>query len=84
MSIREDLAEQNPDAVLWDGLDAALIGIAHRCGQPALAVYDYQLCVEAFEQEGMTYEEAVEWLDFNVVGAWVGPNTPVMLVRPEP
>ena len=27
-----------------------------------------------------TYEEAVEWMDFNVVGAYVGKTTP-MFVR---
>ena len=24
------------------------------------------------EKEGWTHEEAIEWMDYNVVGAWVG------------
>ena len=27
----------------------------------------------------MTHEEAVEWMDFNVVGAWVGETTPIFV-----
>jgi hypothetical protein len=54
--------------------------MARRCGQPTLAVYDYDLAVKKLiERDGMSYDEAVEWMEFNVVGAWVGPNTPVWL-----
>ena len=31
------------------------------------------------EKEGWTHEEAVEWMDFNVVGAWVGETTPIFV-----
>ena len=27
----------------------------------------------------MEYEEAIEYFEFNVVGAWVGDNTPVFI-----
>lgn len=84
MTLRERIAEENPEALFADGLDEALVGMAVRCGQPALAVYDYARAVEVFmTRDGMTYEEAVEWMDFNVVGAWMGPHTPVWLRRPE-
>jgi hypothetical protein len=79
--IKARLADENPDAILWDGLDDALVGVARRCGQPTLAVYDYFRCVAAYRLTGMTYEDAVEWIEFNVVGGWLGPNTPIMLVR---
>jgi len=77
--LKARLAEENPEALLWDGLESALVGIARRCGQPTLAVYDYNLCIEALMQEGMSHDEAVEYIEFNVVGGWLGPNTPVML-----
>jgi len=85
---REDIADllsdENPEALLADGFEAAFIGLSRRCGQPTLVTYDYNLGVEVLiQRDGMTYEEAVEWMEFNVVGAWVGPNTPVWLVRPE-
>ena len=67
MSIREELAEQNPEALLIDDADDALIGISQRCGQPALACYSYEKLVEIFD---------AEWVDFNIVGAWLGEHTP--------
>ena len=43
-----------------------------------LAVYDRQKCIEILmERDGMTDEEAVEYFDYNVTGAWVGENTPI-------
>lgn len=78
------LKEENEEALFADGLDAALVGIARRCGQPTLAVYDYDKCVRIFmERDGMSYEDAIEWMEFNVVGAWMGENTPLWLYRPD-
>jgi len=82
-AVRDLLENENPEAFLWDGLDDALVGVARRCGQPTLAVYDYEKCAEVFVAQGMTYEEAVEWIEFNVVGGWIGEMTPVMLMRPS-
>ncbi len=31
------------------------------------------------EGEGWTYKEAVEWLNFNVVGAWLGEGIPMFV-----
>ena len=31
------------------------------------------------ERDGMTREEAIEWMEFNVVGAWVGETTPIFV-----
>lgn len=77
-----DMLEENPDALLADGFEAAFIGISRRCGQLPLAVYDYPKGVEVLVQrDGMTEEEAVEWMEFNVVGAWVGEHTPIWLTR---
>jgi hypothetical protein len=27
----------------------------------------------------MSYEEAIEWYDFNIIGAYVGEKTPVFM-----
>ena len=71
------LAAESPDAVLWDNLDAAIVGIAERDGL-AVAVYDYDRMIAVFmDREGWTAEEAAEWVDFNIVGAYVGPGTPL-------
>lgn len=77
-SIREQLSEENPQALFADGFDGALVGIARRCGQPALAVYSRAKCVEILAKQ-MSHEEAEEYIDFNVTGAWVGENTPIFM-----
>lgn len=84
MTLREALAEIDEEMLMADGFDEALIGYAQRCGQPALAVYDRNKCIDIMvERDGMSYEEAEEFFEFNVVGAWVGDRTPLFLCRPE-
>ena len=78
---KEAIRELNPEALSMDGFDSALIGIAERCGQPALLVYDRDLCIEALVKDGMTEEEAVEYFEFNCAGAWVGEHTPLIMTR---
>lgn len=80
-SIKEELKELNPEALLIDGFDEALIGISRRCSQPALAVYDTQKIAEILQGEGMTHAEAHEYIDFNIAGAWMGEHTPILLDR---
>jgi hypothetical protein len=76
------LVDENPDVLFADGLDAAFVGYARRCGQPTLAVYDFELCCKVImERDGIDYDEAAEYLEFNSVGAWVGENTPLWLFR---
>ena len=63
-----------------DGLDDAIIGTGCRCGQPDLLAYDVEKIIEIFvKRDGMTYEEASEFVDYNVVGAWVGAETPIFI-----
>jgi len=36
-----------------------------------------------FEGQGMTAEEAEEWIAYHLEGAWVGDRTPIILYRGE-
>lgn len=66
-----------------DGFDEAILGVAVRfTGDPVVA-YDYRACVDILIARGATRLEAEEYMDFNVVGAWHGPETPVFVVKPE-
>jgi len=81
MSIRDRLqlwlADQEEDCALADGFDDALIGIA----QQFIAVYDREKYVQILvDRDGMDYEEANEFFEFNVQGAYVGEGTPAFLV----
>mgnify|MGYP001296123174 FL=1 len=66
--------------LLADGFEGAFIGVSTRCGQPTLAVYDANKCLQILiDRDDMTHEEALEYFNFNVIGAWVGDETPLFL-----
>ena len=83
MDIREWIENFNEEAVTADGFDDAIIGIGERCGQPSLVAYDRDKCIEIlaeqFSDDEDPYTTAVEYFDFNVVGAWVGESTPIFI-----
>ena len=76
-ALLESGAEQN--LLKYDGCDQAIIGIGYRCGQQPLYIYDYGALVAVFEQQGMTFDEAEEWVDYNIVGGWIGEGTPIVM-----
>ena len=61
-----------------DGFDGALIGLGTQFTQP-VAVYDLDKCREILAAQGVPAEQIDEHLEFNVLGAWVGPATPVFI-----
>ena len=61
-----------------DRFEPAIIGIAHRFGMQPIVAYDYRKVIEVFAED-MEYEEAEEYFDFNVMGAWVGEGTPIFI-----
>ena len=63
-----------PSAIRFDGLDEAILGSCHR----GFLVYDYDTMVSIFEEMGMSEEEAVEWIDYNVIGTMAGEGFTVM------
>jgi hypothetical protein len=76
---RELLAEINPDALLADGYEDALIGTATQFNA-TVALYDRDICIRILmERDGMSQEEAEDFFTFNVIGAWVGPMTPIFV-----
>lgn len=70
--------EESERALLADGFEDALIGFGYQFNQQ-IAIYDYAKCVRILEKQGMTREQALEWMEFNVTGAYVGRGTPVFL-----
>jgi hypothetical protein len=68
-------------ALYANGFKEALIGVGYQFNTQ-LAVYDWDKCVDILrERDHMEYDDAVEWMNFNVTGAWAGKNTPVFVKR---
>ena len=63
-----------------DGFDQAVMGICSRAGREDVIAYDTTKCIEVLMgDDDMPYLEAVEYFEFNVVSAYMGPGTPVFI-----
>ena len=66
-------------AMFADGFDAAIIGITE-VDRGYRVCYDIGRILELLVIEhDMTEEEAIEYYDFNIGGAYVGPLTPIFV-----
>ena len=75
----EDLMEEYDGCLMADGFEEALIGFGTRFNSP-VTIYDLSKCLNILvERDGMSYDEAQEYMDFNVLGAYVGEETPIFL-----
>ena len=65
-----------------DGFDEACIGWTDTWSgneRPIRLVYDAVRIIEILMQQGMDESEALEYFDFNIAGAYLGSNTPVII-----
>ena len=78
MDIREELCEYHGDDLLFaDGYDDAIIGVCVGFDSGRVA-YSMQKMIEiAAKDLSVDYDEAIEWLEYNTFGAFVGNNTPI-------
>ena len=74
LSMLEDATFLEPDIY-----DAAIVGIAERYGLRPVVAYDLDKLINILQEDGMTQEEAIDFFDFNIVGAWMGATTPVFI-----
>ena len=74
IELEERLNYCEPDAIRFEGLDEAITGTCHR----GFLIYDYNAMVSIYEGAGMSEEEAVEWIDYNVIGTMAGEGFTVM------
>ena len=66
----------------YDGFDEAIIGPSLIWRDHTLVevlVYDAEIMRQSLMRDGMTSEEAREFLEFNYESAYIGPKTPVMV-----
>lgn len=58
-----NVIELDEEGIYFTGLDDAIIGIDQH-GQP---IYSFELMLNEFVKQGMTFEDALEWIDYNVL-----------------
>ena len=62
-----------------DGFDDCVVGTVSRFGMLPVLCYDLHKIIEKFRADCMTREEAYEYYNFNMIGAWVGEGTPAFI-----
>jgi len=78
--LRNSIAEINPEALLCDGFDEAILGMAERINLGPVVAYSEEKIIQILmERDGMTDEEAYEFFHYNIKGAWVGDYTPIFI-----
>ena len=75
--------------LLADGFEDAFMGVVESFGTAPKACYNLEQCLDILMSVGgmqhtpMTYDEAVEYLEFNVTQAYVGEYTPAFIYPME-
>ena len=73
----------NPDAIVWDGLDAAIIGISTNGN----VVYDItkiqQILFDEWSKNDKTIQmdDVIDYVEYNILCAHVGEFTPIHMIK---
>ena len=81
LNVRRELTDAWEEDFLFlteEEFDSAVIGVQERIGQPAVIAYDTAKIIEILSRS-MTRDEAWEYFEFNILGAYVGEKTPVFV-----
>ena len=79
-AIPSDASAEKTQVMHADGFEDAVVGIAEGFGGKRVIIYSYVKCVEILmERHGMDEAGASEFVQFNLLGAWVGEGTPMLL-----
>lgn len=82
MSKREQIDaicdDRDEKMLVVDGHDDAILGIASRFGMDDVVAYDYEKVIAELAKD-MSRDEAEEFFQFNILGAWCGEGTPLFV-----
>ena len=66
--------------ITGDRLNDAIIGTGGRCGMEEVFVYSYDKILDILMTEDeMTEREAIDYIEYNIAGAYVGELTPILV-----
>lgn len=64
-----------------DGYDDCILGVVERINTEPYTIYDKGCVIKKLMKDGMDEDEAIEFYEFNQVGAWLGEHTPGFLEK---
>ena len=78
---RSEIAESYPDALLLDPeyFDDAIVGIIHDFNRTAVCYSESKIIELLMSEDKMDYDEALEYYQYNILGAWMGDWSPMYL-----
>ena len=82
----EAMAAGGEELLLCEGFEGALLGVQQtfeKGGITYRTLYSLRKCVDILRADGSSYESALEHLQFNTLGAYVGKATPSFLLDLE-
>jgi hypothetical protein len=83
MSTIEDynIHEFAEGAIILDGLDEAIVGITEEFGTGRRILYSKDKILDILmKRDLMTYSDAEEFYDYNILGLYAGEQNPVFLI----
>ena len=74
----EEMKEFAEGAIILDGLDDAIMGIAEEFGNGYRIVYSKsKIFGILMDRDGMTEEEAIEFYEYNILGLYASPQNAI-------
>lgn len=87
--LNDYLQDSEESVMLYDNYEDAFVGLGYQQYKGPVAIYDAKKCVEILieeymldpdcESREMAEEMAVEYFEYNSVGAWYGEGTPIFM-----
>jgi len=77
-AIIEQVELQELEGVLFaDGHDDAILGLVEVEAGRVVVAYSIKMILQGLINKGLTWEDASNYFEFNIRGAYCGPGTPV-------
>ena len=71
----KNILENYEDLLIADGYDDAIIGVSTK----EIVIYSIPKILEILVKDGMDEDEALEFFEYNIEGAYVGEKTPIYM-----
>lgn len=75
----DQLSDLNPDAIMFEDMSAALVGLGYTGNNDPVAVYSKDKLFTQLFAAGMSAEDAEEYYVGRFLASCVGPNAPVII-----
>ena len=71
------------ELIFYHEFEDAFVGLAWQFNHQAV-IYNRQKCIEILMSHDMSEDEAIEYFEFNYLGAYLGESTPIFFTPIEP